>query len=225
MPFNPKSLRNLPQYRDMADEDFNKAMDLRMVQASENPDFEARIEATLRSFAEDYDLDDLKVNDMMTLRALAQALITLNDLENYYYELRTSDNGITGGNLTLLRELHKQMSDLRSDISKLQDDLKIVRKTRQSDKAQSILEVIEDLKQKARKFYAEKMVYIFCPKCNLLISTIWTMYSEEEKNELTLRCNKKQANDEPCGHTFTVQLSELVKDGTNKPEILPDTLK
>jgi len=225
MPVNPKSLRNLPQYRDLSDEEFSRVMDMRLTQSSHNQNFETRIEATLRSFSEDYDLDDLKVNDMMTLRALAQAVITLNDLENTYYELRTSENGITHENLTVLRELHRQMSDLRSDISKLQDDLKIVRKSRKSDKAESLIEAIETLKEKAKEYYKQKMIYIFCPNCNLLLSTVWTMYADEEKNELTLRCNKKQANDEPCEYTFTVQLSELVKDGTNKPEILPDTLK
>jgi hypothetical protein len=225
MPRSKKSLRNLTQYRDLSDEEFDEAMKTRILRGARNLEYEERIELKLKEFEDDYDLDDLKANDRMTLRHLAQAIITLDDLETFLYELRTSEDGIKPSNISLIDRLSNQMSKLRSDISKFQDDLKIVRKTRKSDKEASVIAYLDSLKRKAKEFYDQRMTFIICPECNMLLATVWTLYDDEEKNKLILKCNRKTENDQICGNIVEIKLSEYVRDGTNVPDVVAESLR
>lgn len=215
--------RNLRQYKNMSDEEFEEEFSKLQLGASTNQEFEARIERKIQKFSEDYDLDDLNYNDKMVLRALCQAIINLEDMENIHYRLRAS--GINEGNLLLLEKISKTMSDLRSDISKLQTDLNITRRVRTTGKEQSMLDFIEDMKSKAKQFYEAKMSYILCPKCNMLLGTIWTLYPGEDRNRIILYCNRELDNGEVCGTKVMVSTKELLRNkATNVSGILPDTL-
>lgn len=219
-----KKLRNLVQYKDMTDEEFEEAMDIRSISSSNNTELEQRIKVKIDEFSRDYDIDDLKINDKLTLRALAQALITLDDLNDFYYNLRTVD-GITYDNLTMMKNIHSQMNDLLSSISKLQDDLSITRRVRKGDTESSVISYIENLKQKAKEFYKQRMIYIFCGTCNRLLSTVWLLYTEEEDNILKLKCNAKDAAGNYCNTVTTVRLADLVTNGTNNTEIMAENLR
>jgi len=100
------------------------------------------------------------------------------------------------------------MSRLRSDISSMQDDLKLTRKTRKEGEDDDFLSYLESLKQKAKVFYKQKMLYIFCPKCRRLLSTTWLLYPDNEKNFLHLKCDNKN-----CNYEFDVILADLYKTG------------
>lgn len=215
-------MRNLPQYKNLSDEEYDEIWEKRITGVETDSLFEQRIQRKIDEFGEDYDLDDLKANDKLTLRGLAQAYITLEDLENYTYKVRFG--GIEDGDIVKLEKINAMMSALRRDISSMQNDLKITRRVRKGDKEESVINYIEDLKQKAKKFYKEKMSYILCPKCNLLLATVWTMYPEG-KNKITLTCNRKLQDGSRCGHTFTITTADLLeKKGANLPELLPETL-
>lgn len=148
---NKSSTRNLIQYKDMTDEEFDQLWDSRVEEQFPSDELEKRIQSKWDQFAEDYDLDDLKVNDKETLRALIQSIIALEDYEQKMYKLRSE--GLDGSNIVLLDKIGKEMTNLRSDMSRFQDDLKITRKTRKSEQETSVLSYIEGLKQKAKEFY------------------------------------------------------------------------
>ena len=220
--YNPRSLRNLPQYRDMPEEDFEEFVSSREVSMQPDLEFDKRIAKEIAKFSEDYDLSDMKINDQIGLRALAQAMITLDDLEHASYRLRRE--GVNLDNIVLADKLAKQMSDLRNDIIRIQDDLKISRKARKGEKEESVQSFLSDMKAKAKEFYESRMTYVFCPECNMLLGTVWFHYPDE-KNTLKFTCHRKMPDNSYCGHVVTVTSKELMDSrGTNKPEILPESM-
>lgn len=216
-----KKMRNLRQYRNLSDDEFLELMDKKIQGALPSTAFERRIESKIAEFGYDYDLSDMKVNDTASLRALVQAIIALEDYEQVLYKLRTeSDLGTL--DIQALEKISKIMSDLRSDISKIQDDLQIKRKTRKSDKESSVLAYLDDLKIKARQFIESRSMLIFCPKCNTLLATLWTLYPDKE-NKLSLRCWKKDKDGNDCGEKVVIITKDLLAtEGTNKVEIVPE---
>lgn len=217
-----KRMRNLPQYKNMPDEEFNAIIDRKAMGAEQSKAFEDRINKKLAEFEEDYDLSDMKINDKDTLRALIQNQITLEDYEQFQFRLRLE--GITENTIFTLEKLQRAMSDIRSDMSKQQQDLNITRKVRKSDKDVSVLAYLEDLKDKAKHFYEAKQGYIFCPKCNMLLGTIWTKYPEEDRNKIALVCGRVYPDGTICGEKTIIGTRELLKGrGTNKKEITPES--
>ena len=132
--YNKTSLKNLPQYKDLDDEELDIVISEHLAELDVET-FENLIANRIKSFENDYDLSDMKINDLFTLRALAQAVIALDELELLIFTERkkTSLN-----NITIIEKLGRAASDLRSDISKLQNDLNITRKTRKGDREDSI---------------------------------------------------------------------------------------
>lgn len=157
---DPKRMRNLHQYKNLSDEEFEEKVAQLNLGITSNQEFEKRIQHKIKEFSEDYDLSELNSNDKLVLRALSQAHITLEDLENQSYKIRA--DGISFDNITLFEKLSAAMSKLRDDIGKMQADLNIVRRLRKNDREQSAINFIEDLKQKAKIFYREKQAYIYC---------------------------------------------------------------
>jgi hypothetical protein len=211
-------LRHLKQYQELSDEDFDSLFEKMQVTPQSAENFEKRIKEKLLEFEDDYDFSEMKINDKSTLRALIQAIISLEDFEQHLFLLRKD---ITESNLYAIEKLNKVMSELRNDISKLQSDLNITRKIRKSDQETSLIEYLENLKEKARKFYESRMSYIFCtnPDCNELLATIWTLYPKG-KNTITLICNRVMDDGKPCGTVVKISTEELLeKRGTNKKDI------
>lgn len=220
---NRNKIRNLVQYRDMSDEDFNSLMENKELGLETSKKFEERIEEKLRQFSEDYDLSDLKVNDMQILRALIQATLSLEDYEQLLFKIRTE--GISSDNIILVDKIQNVVSNLGKYISSFQNDLDITRKVRKSDQEQSVVAYIESLKEKARQFYESRMSYVFCPKCNTLLATLWTLYPEQERNKLALVCEHKNQDGSVCGEKIIVSTKELLKNrGTNNKEVVPENI-
>jgi hypothetical protein len=214
--------RNLKQYKDLSDDEFDDIWEQKTTGIESIKEFENRIQKKIDEFSKDYDLDDLKINDMMSLRALAQAYITLDDLENYSYEFRKG--GIDPSRVMEMEKVNNVMSGIKRDISNLQGDLKISRKLRKGDKEESLVNYLEDLKIKAKTFYQEKMTYIFCPKCKMLLFTGWFHFPEKE-NHVTLVCNRKLQDGSFCGEKVKITSKELMeKHGVNIDNI-PDFCK
>jgi hypothetical protein len=217
-----KRMRNLAQYKNLSDDAFERLMEDRAISIGKSQDFEDRIAKKLQEFEKDYDLSDMKINDRDIMRALIQAQINLEDYEQFLFKIRSE--GITESTLFATEKLQKVMSDLRADISKLQNDLNITRKVRKSDQDVSVLAYIQGLKEKAKKFYESKQSYIFCPKCDMLLGTIWTMYPDNERNKIALVCGRVMPDGTTCGEKVIVGTKELLKGrGTNKREITPES--
>ena len=216
------SKRNLPQYRGMSDEEFDRMFDETEYNVSISKDFEDRIAKKIDEFSQDYDIDDLKINDKETLRAFVQAIIALEDYERIIFNIR-SEGDISQHNINVVDRLGKITSDLRKDISRFQEDLNITRKIRKSDKETSVVSYISNLKEQARQFYEQKMSFIYC-ECGLLLGTIWSLYPEEN-NTVVLTCHRKLDDGSLCGKKVKVTTKELMENrGTNRVDITPESL-
>lgn len=219
-----KRMKNLPQYRDLSDQDFESAMEKKAMGAEVSQAFEKRIEEKWQEFEQDYDLSDLKINDKDLLRALIQKQITLEDYEQHLFKLRSQ--GISDSQLFSLEKFQKALSDLTSDISKIQNDLMITRKIRKSDQDVSVMAQIQSLQEKAKKFYESKMHYVFCEKCNMLLATLWVLFPEEERNKIALICHRDMGDGTECGQKTVVDTKTLLKNrGTNNIEITPESMR
>jgi hypothetical protein len=216
-----KRMKNLIQYQDMPDEEFDNIMEEKELNIVKSQDFEKQIEKRLSEFEQDYDLNDLKINDKATLRALVQAVISLEDYEQYLNNLRGA--GISSENVYIFEKVNKVMSELRRDISDFQDDLKITRKQRKSDTEQSVIAYIDNLKEKAKKFLESKQRYIFCSKCRTLLFTYWSLYPVS-KNVIALTCGRS-LDGVPCGNVEKFTTKEVEENrGSNHPEFMPEKM-
>jgi len=218
---NINKLRNLPQYKDKTDNELKAMVELKEVGIAPSKQFEERIEEKLNKFSDDYDLTDLKINDREILRALVQAIIALEDYEQYLFQVRAE--GINPDNLLVVDKVGNKMSDLRKDISNFQNDLAITRKHRKSDQETSVIAYIDNLKEKARKFYQSKMSYVFC-ECGTLLATVWTLYPDSN-NKMSFICQQKDKDGNPCGKKTIVTTKELIENrNTNRKEIAPESI-
>jgi hypothetical protein len=216
--------RNLRQYKDLSDEQFDEVIAKKALGIEPSVEFEKRIAKKWAEFEEDYDLSDLKINDKDTLRALIQTQISLEDCEQLYFKIRSE--GLSENQLFSTEKLSKTMSDLRADISKMNNDLNITRKVRKSDQDVSVLAYIESLRKKAKEFAESKYQYIFCPKCNMLLASVWTLYPHNDRNKIALVCERDLGDGQKCGEKVIVSTAELLKNrGTNKLEITPESMR
>lgn len=221
-PYNRNKMRNLKQYKDLDDSEFEDILTKRETLLGRAADFEKRINLKLEEFENDYDLSELKVNDKLSLRALIQDYLALEDYEQIAFELRSA--GVDLNSIIEFEKLNNMMSSLRSDIIKLQTDLGISRKARRGDQETTVLAELDKLKARAREFYAEKMFYVYCPKCNSLLSTTWFLYPDEKGNKLQLVCRQKDKAGNECGEKFAISSKELLdmrgSNSVNIPEVL-----
>lgn len=216
-------MRSLKQYKDLTDEEFETVWEDKVGDIETTKDFEDRIKIKIDEITNDYDISDLKANDKLTLRALAQAFIQLEDLERFVYNKRI--NGIAESSVLLIEKINNMISNLRKDISNMQNDLKITRKIRKGDKEQTLINYLEDLKLRAKEFYSQKMSYIWCPECKMLLGTIWTLYPEEKSNKIQLVCNRILENGEMCGTKIITTTRELLDRRGVSTEDVPEFFK
>jgi hypothetical protein len=81
-----KRQRNLGQYKDLSDADFEALMTKKALGIEPSRVFEERIAKKWAEFEQDYDLSDLKINDRDTLRNLIQSQLNLEDLEQHLFQ-------------------------------------------------------------------------------------------------------------------------------------------
>lgn len=212
---NKKRVRNLAQYKDMSEEEFDDFWDEQGVEEGNNKEIfeelQARIKEKLDELEKDYDFSDMKANDMAQLESLIMAMLQLDDLEQEVYKRR---NDISDTNILVLEKLNNMLSKLRSDISTISTDLQLTKKIRNKSKDVSVVQRWTELSKKASEFYKQKMLYIFCPDCRTLLANIWLLYPDEEKNKLILFCDR-------CNTKHEINLNELYDTGNkNLPDII-----
>lgn len=196
----------------MSDEEFDEMYkDLESEEVDE-AELEEAIEEKLSEFDNDYDLSDMKINDRIILRNLIISMISLEDLDLQFASIRRK---LTDSNILLVDRVAGVMSKLRTDISKMQDDLKLTRRIRKEGGEENFMTWLENTRNKAEKFYKQKHLYIFCPKCRRLEATVWLLYPDEA-TEISFHCGNKK-----CGHEYTVYLSDLYEtDNKNLEDVV-----
>ena len=182
-----KKIKNLKQFADMSEDEFEKHFQ----SLSEDEEvlidlaeLEAKVEKKLVEFGDDYDLSDMKVNDRLVLRNLILTIISLEDIELIFAGIQTE---ISDRNILLLDRLSNVMSRLRSDISKMQTDLKLTRKIRKEGQEETFLAWMDKIRNYADEFYTEKTLSIFCTDCRRYLASVWLLYPEGV-NTITLKC-------------------------------------
>jgi hypothetical protein len=219
---NKNIVRNLPQYSKLSEEEFEEKYAKMVMGVRYDREWEKRILLRMKQFERDYDLSDLKINDLNNLRLLAAAQMRLEDYDSVISQ--TNSKGITQSNINLIKELGGLQKDLRDGIAKLEDTLKISRKIRKSEEENSVPSFLDDLKKKAKQFYEQKMMYIICPKCNTLLATTWFLYPNHS-NRIQLTCHHILDSGEVCNTIINFNSKELVKTKmTNRPDTLPESM-
>lgn len=181
-------------------------------------EFEERIQKTIDRLGENYDLDNLNANDLLSLRALAQALISLEDYEIKAYRMKKDVQ--KSYEYDTLQRIEQTISSLRSDIVKLQDSLGITKSKRSSDRATSFQDELESLKKKAREFYEQKMGIVICPKCGMWLASVWFKDFKDKNNRISVTCNRILDDGSVCGEKISLQAPELLKPNQKLPETL-----
>lgn len=188
-------LRNLPQYRDLTDEELEKVRDKVLHGDSQN-----RIERVIENFKTDYDLSEMTANDHLALLELARIFVMLEDIEtSLQHELAGDTDWV------IFEKINRAASTLRDDASKFQRDLSITRKARQDTGTSSVVDFIEDVKSRAKKFMERVLTEIYCPECKMLLAKVWCLYPNLP-NKLTFVCGRGG-----CEYSFTVNTEELTK--------------
>lgn len=205
-------LRNLKQNQGMSDSEF----EVWFADTYPQPDaddydpeeLDKRIDEILKKLGDDYDLDDMKSNDMIQLKAFILASIQLTDLER---KAQSLTKGIDSDSILVLEKINRIMSSLRADMSMISTDLQLTKKIRSQSKDVSVQQKWNELTTKAADFYRRKSLFIFCPNCRTLLSTIWLLYTENVNNEIRLECER-------CGTVSNVKLFSLYDKGNKNLE-------
>jgi hypothetical protein len=177
------SLRNLPQYKDKTDKEILEAVGSRS--------FQEKVQARIDRLAEDYDLSDMKYND----HTLVQRWGVLTE------RLETEEEA--------LRLERQRLSGLQRDILSIQEALNITRAKRRDTSEDNPRLLYEDIKMRAAKFLEERLAYIKCPKCGMVLCTVNFLYPDAE-NVLKLGCGD-------CGASTEVTSREAVDIERNNP--------
>jgi len=167
------------------------------------------VKSILEQFEEDYDLSDMNANDALALDNLARIFVRLEK-----YESKLDDDI----DVAMIDKLTRITERLRNDASKIQTDLGITRRQRKSEKEADLPTFIEDIKQRATSMLLERLSYVYCPKCHMLLANVWFLYPDEEDNVLRLRCVRAvDDTDKECDTTFTVTSKELKANRNKNP--------
>ena len=209
-------MRNLKQFKELSDEEFDSKFEdmvganteKQILPIRTTEEMEELVDEKLSEFADDYDLSDMKINDRLVLRNLIRSLVSLEDFEDISQVLR--GDAINRDNIIVFDRISNVMSRLRSDISSMQNDLKLTRRIRKDSREEDFISYLENLKIKARKFYKQKSLHIFCPKCRFLLATVWLLYPDEH-NFLHLECGNKK-----CRHLVRIEPLSKLYDTDNK---------
>ncbi len=213
-------LRNLRQYKSMDDEEFEDAYEELLLSKERDTNFEQRIQNKLEEFEIDYDISDMKFNDKEVLRSMIQAIISLEELEQLAYRigLSAADDETA---LSRLEKVSRMKSFIRSDISNMQNDLNITRKIRKGEKEESVLAAIDNLHKKAKEFVNAKFGRIYCPKCKMLIGSVWVLYPKSN-NKFWFHCERILEDGSICDTRVVISYADLIKNGMKNIDGVPD---
>ena len=198
-----QQLRNLPQYRDKSVTELEETL-ARIVEGG----IEEKVQEVLASFEQNYDLSDMSANDVLDLRNLAYYYVYLENLNGQI------DVALRNSNTGEVEQLIRTMERMQKSVTSIQTSLAITRKQRKSDKEQDIVSAWEDVKVRAKKFYDNRISYVYCSECKMLLANVWFLYPEEERNALRVRCNRIIDSDsgKTCDNEITVTSQYLVEN-------------
>lgn len=196
-----KKIKNLKQFAGLSEDEFEEhfqSISGEQDVLADLDELEEKIKEKLAEFDDDYDLSDMKVNDKLVLRNLIITILSLEELEQTFSSVQAK---VSDRNILLLDRLGNTMSRLRSDISKMQNDLKLTRKIRKEGQEETFMAWLDKVKEYATEFYEEKTLSIFCTSCRRMLASVWLLYPEGD-NDIELKCSN-------CGNHTVLELRNL----------------
>lgn len=208
---NIKQIMNLAQYRGKTEEEVLASHE------AHNNSFSKRLDRMKDSMAEDYDLSDLNANDKAALDDLCKLFLRVADLD----ELISEEMQKEDPDHYNIQNMNKTLTQWRDSISRIQTDLNITRKARKGDNETSVVATVNSIKERAKKMLSERLSYIYCEKCHMLLANAWFLYPEGN-NGITLICERDLGNGKKCGHRTVVTSKKLKELGNrNLTDVLP----
>ena len=185
--FNIASLRNLPQYRDLTDEEFEEK-----IPGLLHEEAETLAQEYFEQFQEDYVLDDLKANDKIAVEILCylyaqvrynqDRIHTLQGEESDYKDTRKGLSSLVTDNEKLIKS-----------ITTLENQLSISRTARLKEEGTNLVDLVATVRDKARDFLEKKLHYIYCSKCDMLLGNVWALYQDfDDAFEVHFTCKREQ---------------------------------
>jgi hypothetical protein len=197
---NKNKIRNLKQFRDMTAEQFEAHWET--LQDEPTEDVQERIDKIMEEFSVNYDLRDMNANDKLALEELAKIFVLLEDLG------RVERAALESGEISKLRSISSIKKEYLENASKIQIDLNITRKSRQTE-VEALESYLPSILKKAKNFYERRLSYVYCPDCSMLVcNTLFTNWNDD--NKLVLTCPRKT-----CNRKFEVT-SEYLANHRNK---------
>ncbi len=171
---NIASLRNLPQYKDFTDDEILERVTGKL---------DRLIEEEMKDLEKDYDLSDMKYNDIVLIERWVALMVRLRDSEeDLEYRIQAGELG----SAEALSE-ERRLSTMRDDMLKIQRSLAIDRARRRDSSEDDPRLLFADIRKRAKRFYRERLCYVKCPNCSLVICTVNFLYPDSN-NKLLLTC-------------------------------------
>jgi hypothetical protein len=148
-----------------------------------------RFSEILKDYSDKYDLATLaSPNDRANLEMLINNQVIVETIQAKLQEL-TADDPVD--NIDMIQRLGSSLKDIIERNLQLERALALDRKTRTSDKSESIAEYIVNLKAAAQDFLERRLVRLYCPECKILLARFSIMH---DHSRFTLKVNCNQCN-------------------------------
>lgn len=148
-----------------------------------------RFSEILKDYSDKYDLATLaSPNDRANLEMLINNQVIVETIQAKLQEL-TADDPVE--NIDMIQRLGSSLKDIIERNLQLERALALDRKTRTSDKSESIAEYVVNLKAAAQDFLERRLVKLYCPECKILLARFSIMH---DHSRFTLKVNCNQCN-------------------------------
>jgi hypothetical protein len=189
------SLRNLPQFKGMSDEE--------IMAATQVSTLEEQVAARIEELGEEFDLSDMKYHDLLILQRFFTALIRLEKAEA---ELAEKYDDLPAGEKS--RE-ETALSTLRGDVLRMQNELGISKLRRNAEVEDNPMVMFSDVRARAKKFLEERLCWVICPKCGMQVAKVHFTYTQVTAT-LKMMCGR-------CEVEFSVTAEELLQKERENP--------
>jgi hypothetical protein len=145
-----------------------------------------RFTEILKDYSDKYDLATLSSpNDRANLEMLINNQVIVETIQAKLQEL-TADDPVD--NIDMIQRLGSSLKDIIERNLQLERALALDRKTRTSDKSESIAEYIVNLKAAAQDFLERRLVRLYCPEFKILLAR--SIMHDHSRFTLKVNCNQ-----------------------------------
>jgi hypothetical protein len=177
-----KRLKNLKLYRDKTDEEIiemlkNRQASVPKQSSSKERTYEDRFNEKLDNLTREFGVDMNNSNDPLMLENLVNQLLQAEDTNKDIRAVQSKENK-TKDDILTLKALGDFQRDIQMTIADLQDKLGITRKVRKEKAVDDIPQFLDNLLDRAKRYWADKTHPVMCPKCDIELARYWLNFPE-----------------------------------------------